>query len=349
MRHALVLATAALALTACEQTLRLYASSATGGSGGGKIGTGGSGGGSGGSGNVDGGGPDAHCFGSAQQVTVIPDSPAMVVLFERSTSMNQPFASQNQTQLSAALSAFQGQWQVYNSRIKFSFAEFPDLNGCQPQNGCCSGDIQTDWPSFNQGLYACGGSLSSCVSSASRPTGTALASADTALKGANSRPPGQRYVLLITDGPPSGGCATKDDCSDAVDKVSMLNDDKISLSIVGIQSDLGCLDFAFTSSGQSAVQTASDPATLASELSGIMQSAVCNATLSPMPQSGDLQVTYSGATIPPDRFSGWTYDNMYGRLHLRGQACQDVLFGWDNLKVTTTCGSRNPGGSSGPP
>ena len=87
-----------------------------------------------------------------------------------------------------------------------------------------------------------------------------------------------------------------------------------------------------------------DPTALAGALSAIMESAVCNATLTPAPSSAnDLTVTYQDSPIPPDQHTGWSYDSMYGRLRLHGPACQDVLFGWSNLKVTATCPSGRPG------
>jgi hypothetical protein len=355
MRRGLALAAAALALTACEQTLHLYAIVGTGGSSG-ITGKGGNSG-SGGSGNLDGGAPDARCFGSSQTLTVTPDSPSMVVVLDRSTNMNQSFGSMagSETHLEAALTALQGQIAVYKN-IHYSFITFPDQsNGCQPQTGCCSGDVQSDWMSFNTAVYACDGPSppSYCLFSPSRPTATALAKADTALTGSSSKP-GQRYVLLITDGQPTGGCAPPNDCQAAVTDVGTLSDHKVNVSIVGIQSDLGCLQLAFNPTGQPAVQTVSDPTTLGTVLNGIMQSAVCNATLSPAPQSwSDLQVTFSGNIVPPASnapgSNGWTYDSTYGHLHLRGSACQNVIDAWEDLKVTTSCGSgHTPGGPTSP-
>jgi hypothetical protein len=356
MRRAVALIATALALGACEQTLHLFPAGADAGAPGGSAGgRGGASGGAGGS--TDGGSPDGHCSGSTA-LAVTPDAPQMVVVLDRSTNMAALFDG-SETQLDAALNALAAQIGVYGSgstsrpSVQVSAVAFPDQSGsnCQSSNACCAGDVKP-WAAFQSAVSACEQTSSSCGASGNRPIKAALAAADAALTSGGAQP-FQRYVLLVTDGPPSG-C---DDCTAASTEISTLTtSDKINLSIVGLGTNkdaLGCLLYPSSpGTGQPFWQFASGPTELQGILTGIMQSAACSATLSPPPQSSaDLQVAYGrGSTPTPltagDRANGWIY--AYGHLHLYGSACQMALGGWADLKVTTGCGSGRSG-SGGPP
>jgi len=357
--RSLALVTAILTLAGCQQSLHLYdiahddaghdaARAATGG----KSGKGGSSG-------TDGGGTDMRC---SSVVSVIPDTPQMVVVLDRSTSMNQPFGSQGaggsmgQLQLNAAMSALTAQVNLFGSNsdprasIRFSFVDFPDTGGaCQGTNACCGSDAK-DWATLQKNIYACESSPppDSCTP---RPMAAALTKADSILTGSNSAPPYERYVLLVTNGPPSGCGGFPDDCNATSPVIETLAEDKIILSILGLapnQDSLGCLTYPYNSVGQPVAQAVADAQPLRDALDVIMQTAGCTASLNPAPASSDLTVTLPDGVVAPDRTNGWTYD-MFGRLHLHGMACQSVLSGagWNNLKVTAACGPGH--GSGGPP
>ena len=340
MRH-LARLTLILALAGCQQTLHLYetthdaAVSATGGQSG-KGGTGGN--------PFDGGSYDGHCNGAGTALTVTPDSPKMAIVLDRSTSMNQSFnGSQSQSQLIAALTALDAQVGAYQPprpTISFFFVDFPseDPSACAGQSSCCASSVRTDWAMFKQKVSLCATS-SSCASSDNRPTKDALATAETALMNAGGQV-GQRYILLITDGEPGGQCATPDDCDAFISEIGTLTDAR--LSIITLPNDprnLDCFNYAtFTPP-----QPVSDATGLAGAVSAFMQSAACNATLSPAPPPGaDLHVTFGpdNAPINPDRANGWSYDGS-GRFRLRGTACSNQVAqsGWSTLKVSLGCGS----------
>lgn len=346
----LALATTIFVLAGCQQTLHLYdlphdagmTATATGG----KSGTGGS------SGTTDGGGADMRC---SSTVTVEPDTPQMVVVLDRSASMNQSFGSQSQ--INAAMSALTAQVDRFGSNmaprgfIRFSFVDFPDTGGsCQGSNACCGSDAR-DWPTLQKNVYGCE-SASPPDSCQPRPMAAALTKADSLLTASNGAPSYERYALLVTNGPPSGCGGVPDDCGATNSVIETLAKDKILLSIVGLapnQDSLGCLTYPYNSFGQPLAQSVANPTSLGDALTSIMETAGCTASLNPAPASSDLTVTLPDGVVAPDHNNGWTYD-MFGRLHLHGTACQSVLSGngWNNLKVSASCGPGHSG-SGGPP
>src|SRR5205814_807416 len=151
-------------------------------------------------------------------------------------------------------------------------------------------------------------SSASCIPSDYRPMAAALAKADAVLTGPGSAQPYQRYVLMVTDGPPTGcaGGAPDGDCTATSNAIEALANDKINVSIVGLSqpgTDLGCLQFRYSPSGPIA-QSVADSMALAGALNNIMQSAVCNASLYyPAPlSSSDLTVMYQGTPLRQDQW-----------------------------------------------
>jgi hypothetical protein len=365
MRHApLALTAAALALTACEQTLHLYATTDAGGlnaggAGGaaGKVGTGGfgfgTGGGSGGQGGFAG---DPHCQGSGTTIQYTPDVPRMVIALDRSTSM----VTQNlgmYSQLATALNAVQAQVYDYGypgpnhspPAVQFSFIAFPDTdpNSCSSQVGCCASSVQTDWNSFDGKVTGCTSPSSTCLTSSSHSISAALSKALTTLNsGSFTNSP--RYVVLISDGSPSGNCASND-CSDAQGFAMTLNSAGVTLFVVGVgdqsTADMrACLPSLAASGGNAArYYAATSENDLFNVLGEITAGALCNVTLMNGPSSASsLQVSVGFMSISPNSQDGWMYDPGSQRLRLLGKACMNYATYGNTLLVTTGC-KGNPG------
>jgi hypothetical protein len=370
------LAAVAVAAPACEQTLHLYQTGPDAGSkagAGGPGGTGGNGGRGGKFGSGGGSWTDAGpCLGpTPQQLYFTPDAPQVVVVLDRSTQMYQPFsASDTEVPLNVALNALYTEVGAYSASsnpdprsqkhpaIAFSFLDFPDSDpGCSAPAGCCTTDVvRTSSPSsFMSVAFKCETPSSSCLASDRRPTAAALGKAHGFL--ANSGTSNPRYVLLITDGPPVGQCASPgfNDCTDAVSKMQGLADDGISALIIGAgaQNSLGCLPDLTVAAGGTDWPYYPAPSSneLTTAIFNALAATVCHVTLTwPPPSSANLSVALGQSAVQNDHNNGWTYDATSGRLHLHGTSCQAYTqYGWGALQVLDACDPGHPGSGSPPP
>jgi hypothetical protein len=340
-------------LAGCQQTVHLYdttpphdagrdvAVAATGG----KSGAGGSGG-------TDAGSADARCFGGTTPIAFTPDKPRMVVLLDRSTSMGQGFGAYSQlttamNELSAQVYDFTNPNHHDHPSIQFSFVAFPETDGssCQPQMGCCASSVQNDWGSFSKNVTSCSSSTSGCSNSANRPISAALHNAQVALDGGppttNNSP---RYVVLITDGSPAGGCAPpgSNDCNEAQIAAQALANEDVKLAVVGIgnASTVGACLASLTSGGR--FYLAGTDTDLYNDLQDIMSSAVCAVTVTgPLPASSSLQVSVGFMSYPQNSPDGWSYDYNTGRLHLYGSMCS-AYAQYGGLSISAGCGRSGP-------
>lgn len=345
----LALVTAILTLAGCQQSLHLYDIAHDAGrevgvaASGGRSGTGGSSGGT-----FDAGSPDGRCFGGTAPLAFTADKPRMVVLLDHSTAMNQNFGAYSQ--LTTAMNWLSAQ--VYDftkhdrPNIQFSFIAFPDGDGssCQPQMGCCASSAQNDWGAFSKSVTTCNSSGGGCPTSASRPISAALHNAQITLDGGppagNNSP---RYVVLITDGSPSGGCApSSNDCNDAQIAAQTLASEDVKLAVVGIgtTSTLGACLASLSSGGRS--YSAGTDTDLYNDLQDIMFSSVCAVTVtSPLPTSSSLQVSVGFTSYPQNSPDGWSYDSNSQRLHLYGAMC-DAYAQYGGLAISTGCAHGGP-------
>jgi hypothetical protein len=361
---ALVALFVAVCLVACQQTLVLDDPSADAS----LTGTGGKGGGSGGGG---GGGPsdassDARCFGNqAQQVSFTSDTPQVLIALDRSAMMTgSPFGSQDTefsaatTDLSAAVSRYAPSNGQHNARrtITFAYLDFPgSSNDCllQPGSGCCPTDVAptNGYLAFESAISCDAPNV--CVQSNNRPTAAALTKAHdyyNYFNGGTSQP-GQRYVLLVTDGAPSG-CNTASppgDCSDALGEINALNDLNVTTVIVevGNQTSTPCLqELANAGAAQpfyngplySAATTPNDLVNVLGAVAQGIAADACHLTLSMGPSSSDqLSVWYDGSNVSQGS-NGWYYDASALRLTLHGTTCQNFIQnGQSGLQIFDGC------------
>jgi hypothetical protein len=309
----------------------------------------------------DGSASDGRCFGNqGQQFTVTPESPEVVVALDRSTAMNEAFGNDT-SQLSSALEALDAQVFLFTQAqtgqplIRFAFVDFPDIaNDCNATVGCCSSDVTpTASLAAFEAVTTCNDMPNTCFQAAQRPTANALSKAQAFL--GNDSLPGQHYVLLVTDGPPSGCDMLGTDCTDALGALSKSVQTTI-VSIGGDTSPAGCLlNLASAEGGQGApfYYTAASPNDLTTVLATVintMAQGACRLDLSTVPSAPDqLSVMFEGTPVLRDvnHNSGWDLNGSGSRLTLYGTACQELVQngGTFGLLISDGCS----GGHFGPP
>jgi len=348
----------AILFGACKQTLVLDDLSPDAG----RSGTGGKG-----VGAVDASSGDAHCA-SNQSIVFTPDVPQVIVALDRSSmttemsfvgSQDSEFTTAT-ADLSAEVSSYQassGQGRATRPPISFSYLDFPDsASDCSAAVGCCASDVMPTPNSQafqNAAYYACG-SPNTCVSSNNRPIAAALTSAYNAFTQTNGAQTGQRFVLLVTGGPPSGGCvpspSTGTDCQSAINEVdSLFKKLDVTTYIVGMgdQANDSCLQAMANDEGSAqfynAAVTANDLFGALESITGSIADAACHLTLSTAAVSASqLMVQFQGTPVTADFKNGWSLDSGSGtpRLTLHGSACQNYITNYPfGLQISGGCAS----------
>jgi hypothetical protein len=355
-----------LLLGACQQTVVLDDLSAdsglsrTGGSG-----TGGSGGK--GVGPID-ASSDGRCFANPPPITFTVDTPQILVALDRSSAMNEPLDTMSPSQLNAALNALYSLAETYEpssgghnsaATVDLAFLDFPENpTDCTAAIGCCSGDVTpqaTDqtftYQMFDAAENSCNGNDNgappSCIQSKARPIAAALSRAHDYFLSIGAASHGnERYVLLVTDGDPSGGCSTTgDDCGDALRAVGTLTDLGVTTEVVAIGNETpppSCLTDLAGPSGMPPSPAQSTDAifpTLQSIFENIAQSN-CRLTLTETPTSDQLTVYYSGMEELPDGTSNsntWSYGSDDTRIILHGSLCQLFMKNNFGLQIYDGC------------
>jgi len=304
---------------------------------------------------------DARCFGNPPPLFFNQETPEMVIALDRSSAMSDPFGG-DPSQVYSALNALRPEVlrfsaQAPNSQplIRFAFVDFPDnAPNCNAAPNCCSSDVTpTTSDSAFEAAAVCNPPRD-CSQAPQRPTAYALSRSQNFLQ--IEPQTGQRFVLLVTDGPPSG-CSTsgRDPCGDAITQVGSLSNSGIKTIIVSIGdgSNASCLlDLASVEGAQGApfFYPASSPndltAALATIVSNVAQGA-CRLDLTTMPIAPDqISVLFNGVLVPRDINNGWSLGGNGGsRLMLNGMACQELIQeGSFGIKISDGCS----GGHFGP-
>jgi hypothetical protein len=337
------------ALSACAQTVVLEQAAPDGG-----VSTG----------NKDGSAStDGRCFPSqGNKLPFEMQTAEVIVALDRSTAMNTEIGG-GMTELSAVLNTLISQVSGYGTLIRFGFVDFPDDLGTCP-NGCCVSPLYEPPPTVNMSnsgffegaAYTCNtpnvmgmGSLS-CPTGSQRPTAAALASC---LSYYQSPQTSSQYVLLITDGEPSGGCGdARGDCQDAEDQVRALS----ALGVQTIVIDLGaqsmpgdCLhDFAAQQGANGApyyyFTDANGLGDTFKTVADAIAAEACTLTLTTTPDDPSLvSVSFGGAQIAHDPTSGWSFAGSTTAITLNGPACQNLIDSRNKqsvgLEIFYGCGS----------
>lgn len=309
---------------------------------------------------------DGHCFGGLP-LQFTPAAPEVVIALDRSTAMNEPFGN-DPSQLSSAIETLDAQvlrfTQTQNSPplIRFAFIDFPDTaNDCNGTLGCCSNDV-TPIASLAAFEAATGGACSpanSCLASAQRPTANALSKAQAFLS--NDPQPGQHYVLLVTDGPPTGCNAMGMDCTDALGALSKSVQTTI-VSIGGDASPAGCLlNLASAEGAQGppfyyAASTPNQLTMMIASITNLMAEDACRLDLSTPANAPDqLSVVFQSTQSTQSTFvprdvshsNGWDINGNGSRLTLYGPACTALVQnGAGSFQILDGCSGGHGGQSA---
>jgi hypothetical protein len=329
----------AILLGACRQTVVLDDLSPDGG----QSGTGGTG-----VGPTDASSSDAHCFNTLP-LAFEPDTPQVFVALDRSSAMNATLPDAP-SQLDAALNALSTVVSSYEpssgghnngnrSPIEFAFLDFPENPlDCSMVQGCCASDYTetTSYQAFVNAEYACNSNNPppNCGGqSKSRPTADALRKAVTYFVGGGTATHGdQHYVLLVTDGDPSGDCytVTSSDCGDAQYEIATLNAMEVTTEVVAIGSSATCLNLLAGSEMMTPTVAQTEDA-LYDALKGIagtIAQSNCRLTLTQPPSSDQVAVTFGGTRQQEDASSsdnGWSYGSDDTRIILHGSLCANYI------------------------
>jgi hypothetical protein len=305
---------------------------------------------------------DARCFGNPPPLFFNQETPEMVIALDRSSAMSDPFGG-DPSQLYSALNALRPEVlrfsaQAPNSQplIRFAFVDFPDnAPNCNAAPNCCSSDVTpTTSDSAFEAAAVCNPPRD-CSQAPQRPTAYALSRAQSFLE--IEPQTGQRYVLLVTDGPPSG-CSTsgRDPCGDAITQVGSLSNSgsgiKTIIVSIGDGSNASCLLDLASVEGQGApfFYPASSPNDLAAALATIVSNVAlgaCRLDLTTMPLDPEqISVKFNDVPVQRDNNNGWSLGGNGGsRVTLNGAVCQQLIQeGTFGLTVSDGCS----GGHFGP-
>ncbi len=304
---------------------------------------------------------DARCIGNPPQLFFNQETPEMVVALDRSSAMNDPFGG-DASELISALNALRAEVLHFSAQtpsglplIRFAFVDFPDsAPDCNAAPNCCSSNVTpTTSDSAFEAAAVCNPPRD-CSQAPQRPTAYALSRAQSFLE--IEPQTGQRYVLLVTDGPPSGCSASgRDPCGDSITEVGSLANSGIKTIIVSIGdvSNASCLlDLASVEGAQGVpfFYPASSPHDLTIALSTIVSNVAqgaCRLDLTTMPLDPEqISVLFNGVSVPRDINNGWSIAGNGGsRLMLAGVACQQLIQdGTFGLRISDGCS----GGHFGP-
>jgi hypothetical protein len=319
----------------------------SGGAGSGATASGGTMAGSGGGGfsldgGLDGARQDGDACGSvALQSTVTPGN--IVVVFDQSDSMNQPFATADggtggpkykvaEDALAAALAPSEAILNVgaifFPTKATGNVCSLVDPIGTPPQIAIEPGaTFVTD---FKGHFSAAGWSLI-----LGTPTVAALEAADTALPDPSPLE-GQRAVVILTDGAPT--CDTV--VADILAPVKAMFSRGIKTYAIGLPgstSAANLLDAIAAAGGTGTYLSPGDPAALEAALATIATSTVDQCTIALSPPPPDLNDVYlivtdpahpNGIVIPQvDGGDGWTLSSNGGTATLTGAVCATAKSG----------------------
>ncbi len=351
----------AVALAACQQTVVLDDLSADAS----RTGTGGTSGGGGKGGfTPSDASTDGRCFpGPTLHYTA--DVPQVVLILDRSTTMNQTFGTNGQTPITVALSAILAEISYYGGghggapSIDFAaFIDFPDDTAfdCNATTGCCPSDYTTNYSNFELQAGACSASgPNQCFQSSRRPTAAALNEALTYFSsGPAPQHNGERYVLLITNDDPDPSCSNNA-CTDAIRAVDTLSGLGATTEIIALGSGSGCLDDLANAQHVGATPlypTTTPPTNLPDVIKSVLDDEIapdgCRLTLTTPPTSGQISVYFNNTRYSQDPGTtgdGWNYDGNL-RVYLHGSLCNHYLNPdnmFEQLTIYDGCGSDHSG------
>ncbi|MBL8786873.1 MAG: VWA domain-containing protein, partial [Deltaproteobacteria bacterium] len=269
------------------------------------------------------------CGCAGEQYTAEAVPPNVLIIFDRTSSMNQS-AGNGQTKLQVAVAAVTQITADYDDRMRFGLLAYPATNQAGNQGEQCGAGSVFIAPALNNGP-AIGAWLANVgTTNLGTPTAAAL---QVAIDYPGIKDPTRDNIaILITDGESS--------CADPVPKVTELFNlsPSVKTYVIGFGGgvDPGELnDMAVQGGtaleGETKYYDASTPATLGAALETITGDLLdCEYLLGRVPPNIEgLDVYFDRAlqSLDPTHLDGWDYDAATNRLTFYGPSCQSLLEG----------------------
>ncbi len=303
----------------------------------------------------DGAGP--ICGEQTTPIMISPKTPDVVLGFDRSGSMGQPFGTS--TRYRTVQPLLKGLVTKYEDRIRWGYEEFPAAKkpkGCWATGVCIRPDFLNAAP-INKAIDIPPGNGGTCMSPPRPEPATDSGSTPTPDSVRNVREFYQdfqdgvkeRYLLLATDGEPACGLdgtprMTPDDqlrfCDQTVDQIRMLLAAGVKTVVLGVSeevADSACLDRmaqaggAVNQAGPLAYYDAKDPALLEKHLSEIvagLAKPACRVDLTSAPADhARVAVFFNKVQVPwdPTGMNGWSYaPGSTTQILIHGTYCTDL-------------------------
>jgi hypothetical protein len=337
-----------LSLAACRQTVVLDESMFDGGGGGG------------GNGGTDSGFDSGPPPCTGLPTPIVPESPKMMVVLDRSDGMTVRFADSS-TPLAVARDALDQYATRYQDVVWFGYSDFPGSMNCSPQTSCCAGTIVAPNPKLQQfsgALHDCDRNSSCAIPTGmQRPIYTALNNISAGIFSQSELI--DRYILLITNGRPDcglgPGAGSCGDNGQAQNLIGTLSGKYVTTLVVApgqIDSEtFQCLRDLVTAGGDtqpSYFHPSLDAADLNAQIGDLIRMAARGACTLDLegyrvtdPQSSTL--VWKGTQIVPRNDSnGWDVTGMGYTITLRGQSCDHLIDdGPASFQLFLTCGSHH--------
>lgn len=275
--------------------------------------------------------PDAG--GGCKQAVALAPAPAnLVVLVDRSASMNKRFGAKN-SRWDALHQSFVEVASTYQDRVRFGVALFPGLDqSCNFGGSCQQGRVFADLPATITDIDQVFTTARRCGNFGT-PTDAALAAlADYAPLHDSMR---DAYVLLVTD--------DKSSCKDPSRSATALSVQGLGVRtfVLGIGNEVDGAEAAATAAaGKTAKSTKpyyqvdNDELLLTASLREIASRArSCSYSLASVPVDPNSLVARIDDTIT----TAWTYDTAANQVTLVGESCQTVRENEQSVVTVSDC------------
>jgi hypothetical protein len=291
---------------------------------------------------------DAFCWVSYKPLNYQPQKPQVMVLLDRSASMQTSFDSG--TRESAAQNALISVIQTYQTRVKFGFEQFPaNKSESQCQAGtCCAGSVSVD-PAFSNLVLMSNNILGNDPRGASwpsqdSPSHKALAAVQDYNANSNSSTdaPDDKYVLLVTASEPSCTAETPDACCTSARKAaSALGNSGVHIVVLslGYQPDQKSCLYQISQTGSLYPVNSSDELTtaLTNFVLAVAKTACTLNTITPPPSQAQLSISIGFNLIQQtdgNNQDGWYFANPdRTSITFSGSACDSYVNSKDPLYI----------------
>jgi hypothetical protein len=322
------------------------AGSASGGSGGGHAGSGGQAGffmvsDAGITDARPGSGSDANCGLTTVKLESKP--PEIMMVFDRSSSMNMTVPGTMNTRFTEAMAAITDVLAKTNATVHWGLKLFPTGMDCMVTPGVEVPIGTMTGPAVTQGIMGLPPGMP-----IGTPTHLAVDAATAQLKMLTT--PNSKYILLTTDGEPNcGGGAQASVASIQAAAAAGFHTFVVGIATAGTNADTTLNQMAMAGGEPRMGATKYYPASVRDELSAALtqitgQVTNCVYALGKQPPSpDDVAVNVGSMRIQRDNMNGWSYGMGMGSVVLNGAACElaksgtagdvQIIFGCPNVPI----------------